>query len=235
MRDLENSQIRALSVGGLLVSAAFWLPLALGVKPQRYTADSSPPAVISALLLATAAVLAWQVYRARRKADPPAPGPGLWRWAAIGLGYLAVDEIARIHENLALWIRRLAFADEETPLTSRLDDVIIAAYLLVMLVILWRARAELAPFRRALAPMVVGVALAVAMVGLDLFTNDRTVVDALIEDRAEATRLYHLLGVLEEKCKVLAELMFVAALAACRSIVRPFRAAQPAVMPEPAG
>jgi hypothetical protein len=199
----------------------FWAPLALGVRPGRYSADSGPSAIISIIQLLVISVLAWQTYGVRRRELGAGRRSAACFWALMGFAFafLAVDEAARIHENAALWIRR-GLDLGETAFSSRLDDLIIAAYGVAGLAVLWRYRAELARFRPAWPLLAAGFVLLFAMVAMDLLTNRKDVIPHLVQDASLSRRILLWGAVAEEMFKVLAEGFFIGAFHACRELAR---------------
>ena len=59
--------------------------------------------------------------------------------------YLAIDEIIMIHENIDFFIHRI-FNIEETGLTDRIDDAIVAIYGLCGLIGIYLYRKELSNY-----------------------------------------------------------------------------------------
>jgi hypothetical protein len=184
---------------------------------------------VSFLLLLASALVLRHVYRLRRQQAlaPGRTGPSLlWLLMCIGFFYLAVDEIAFVHEGIDKLIH-LVFSIEQTAVTDRLDDLIPAAYGLIGLVVLWCYRAELSSFRGFWPWLVAGMFLLFASVGLDVLTHRKDILMAWIADRELAGYCWNKLNALEEVCKVVAELLFFGMFLGCRDTARRWNQAEP--------
>lgn len=205
-----------------LQAAVFWVPLAAGVRPMRYTSDSSLPAILSFCNLVVTGVVCWRTYRLRRSGGPFgwSASATIWALMAVGFVFLGIDEVARIHENLGAQLRRLAFNDEETLLSSRLDDLIIGTYGLIGAATVVGYRREFLPFRGALRVVALGFCFMFGMVVLDVLTHNREILEKFIADPKQVRFAFVWLSVLEEQFKLLAEGVFLGAFIYCLRVSR---------------
>ena len=142
--------VHAFALACLALALGVAVGLGLGDLDNQFR-ESGIVTYTSAALLALTAAMSLRIGRLRRA------GAGWsWRdprivWLAIGLGFvwLALDDLAQIHENLDRLLHRLA-GIEETPLTDRLDDLIILAYGLIGAGVMWACRSELRRFPQML-------------------------------------------------------------------------------------
>jgi hypothetical protein len=202
--------VHAFALACLALALGVAVGLGLGDLDNQFR-ESGIVTYTSAALLALTAAMSLRIGRLRRA------GAGWsWRdprivWLAIGLGFvwLALDDLAQIHENLDRLLHRLA-GIEETPLTDRLDDLIILAYGLIGAGVMWACRSELRRFPQMLGWLGIGAALLVLQVALDMLLNDASWVMSLgISARPD---LAHDLGeIAEESIKLLAEAAFLSA------------------------
>ncbi|MEM6911710.1 MAG: hypothetical protein AAF555_09005 [Verrucomicrobiota bacterium] len=63
-----------------------------------------------------------------------------WLVVAIGLLYLALDDLAKVHEHIDIYIHKAFRADRGHPITDHLDDVIVLAYGPIAAVFAYKAR-----------------------------------------------------------------------------------------------
>jgi hypothetical protein len=156
-----------------------------------------------------------------------------WIWWVISFGFifLAADEFLAIHEVTDLFIHDL-FNLQETPLTDRIDDVIIGLYVLFGLAILWVLRAEFYAFRKAMPWFKLAIMLIVGMLGVEWIAGYQHVIKEVVHSRT-AGLIKDSLYQLEESLKILAEAFLVLAF---HSVFRTqeYQAQQSSPLPEPA-
>jgi hypothetical protein len=171
--------------------------------------------------LATASWVVSQIYRLRRspgislRRDPAQ----LWAVIAFGFAFLAFDEALSIHERADVLLHWL-LSWEETALTDRIDDVIILAYGLAGLALLYWRRAEALRCRVALPWLALGFALLSATVILDVVTNREDILEALIADEPSRTAIHLVLSRMEESTEVLSQTAFLLGFLACLRTLR---------------
>ncbi|MGR3624966.1 MAG: hypothetical protein ACU0A0_01605 [Limimaricola sp.] len=201
----------AFAAAVLALALAVATGLALGDLDHQFR-ESGIVTYTSAALLALAAATSLRIGRQRRAGASLSLRDPRIVWTAIGLGFvwLALDDLAQIHENLDRLVHRLA-GIEETPFTDRLDDVIILAYGVIGAAIMWAYRSELRRFPVMLGWLAAGAVLLVLQVVLDVLLND----DAWVLFSGFSTArpdLAHDLGeIVEESVKLLAEACFLSA------------------------
>ncbi|EYD72473.1 hypothetical protein [Limimaricola hongkongensis] len=202
-------------VPGLFIGVAALLGLAVGLgllqgQLDRQFRESGIVTYGSVILLGLISWTSFAIGRIRRDRARP-----LWRdpravWTAIGAGFafLALDDLAQVHENLDKLIHSLAGA-EATALTDRLDDLIIALYGLAGLLVLWLCRAELKRFGRLLPWLGAGFAILALQVGLDVISNRDEWLDWLAVAEAARPLWRDAMTITEEAAKLFAEAAFL--------------------------
>lgn len=99
----------------------------------HYLGEKGPLTFLSFLQLAAIAVVAWMIFQARSTgADKFSPKQPAFLWAIVSCGFmlLAVDEMFQVHERIDYAVHDLLALDP-TPVTDRLDDVIVGLYGLI--------------------------------------------------------------------------------------------------------
>jgi hypothetical protein len=195
-------------------------PLLFGVSAKTLALESSPIQLLSFGQLVASAIICWKMFRVR------CPGPNarldapeaVWALMATGFLFLSIDELAQVHERLDSLIHT-AFGMEETGISDRLDDVIVAAYGLLGIVVLWKSRSELVRFRCVLPLIAIGFVFTFLMVTLDMVTNRNDVLPLFISEPAANESLAQWLNLAEEVFKLLAEGMFLGGFYECLQIV----------------
>lgn len=195
-------------------------PLLFGVPAKTIALESSPITLLSFAQLVASCVICWKVFRLRcPDAKPRLDTPqAVWAIMAAGFLFLSIDEAALVHERLDLLIHAV-FGIRETGVSDRLDDVIIAAYGLFGILVLWKSRSELVRFRRVLPLIAIGFAFMFLMIALDMVTNRNDVLPLFIPDPIAGDTLAHWLNLAEEVFKLLAEGMFLGSLYECLQMV----------------
>ena len=152
--------------------------------------------------------LAQQIFQTRRAAPAARDRQTalLWRVIAGGFIFLAADEFLSLHEVTDLLIHDL-LGWPETPLSDRLDDVILGLYGVVGLGVLVVYRHAFKPFRPALPWLKAGFILLFFMVAVDVITNGRDLLEHFFA-AGTADHLYTGLIHLEDAVKILAEAAF---------------------------
>jgi hypothetical protein len=165
---------------------------------------------LSAAHLVAMGVIAWRilVLRKAQTRQPILRSPLLvWALMAAGFLFLAVDELFEIHEQVDRAIHSL-FGITETSLTDRIDDLLVLLYLLIGLAAVCIARSELWRYRRTLPFFAAGFGLALAMVVLDVLTNDVDLLRMFVP-RAYLGSVFLWAIVAEDVLKVVAEAFFL--------------------------
>lgn len=216
MPELPSDSRRCASwlVGGHCVMIV--VLLLVGVRMIDLTGEGGVLTWVSGLQLLAGAVLCWRVGRAGAGTGAR---PFIWALLAAGFLFLALDDVARLHEAADDFIHT-AFGLHKTKWTDRIDDAIVAVYGLVGLALLYWRRADFRRFR-SVAPLVVaGFALFSVMAVVDALTSRGNLLRLMTADRAAFEGLKSWLGLAEESLKVVSEAMFLGALAGCRQIAR---------------
>ncbi|MDB6071376.1 MAG: hypothetical protein JWL81_2547 [Verrucomicrobiales bacterium] len=190
-------------------------------NPSRYFGEGRYTTFLSAAQLLGIGLLSWRIFRLRvvnsskkfsdTTESDTAGGRWIWLLMAAGFLFLAIDEVAQLHERMDRGIIRF-FNLPRTPLTDRIDDAILAAYGLAGLALMWCCRRELLNFRRAmLGPMLAGFAAMFVGILCDTAANDNHYLFRLTGDLAAAQALNGWFSALEGAFTLLPEAMFLTA------------------------
>ncbi|MBE7381147.1 MAG: hypothetical protein F6J95_007030 [Leptolyngbya sp. SIO1E4] len=133
----------------------------------------------------------------------------VWQIISLGFVFLAADEFLSIHEVTDLFIHDI-FNLQETGLTDRIDDLIVALYGVVGIGVLVAYRDELKPYKKVFPLFTYGFLLLFIMVGLDTLTNEKDLLKALLNSNQIDT-IYTWLIHLEDSLKIFAEAYFMMA------------------------
>ena len=190
-------------------------------SPMRYFGETGIITWFSCLQLLVLCGLSWYIYVIRKKAenvtDSHKPSHELWKWIAGGFLYLAIDEKAKIHENLDRLIHQI-FAIEETRLTDSMDDIFVLCYGLLGLYLLYKFREEFKHYFGVIHLFGIAFFLKLLMVALDIYTNDETVFADWFSNPEQGKILLDWMQTLEDSFKILAEGVFIGAFLACIKI-----------------
>jgi len=203
------STIKFLSI--ILAIDAFCISLALllGDTPDRHFNEISFITLLSAIQLVACSILSWKIFKLRSLSsskDPASKNSGLyivWKVISLGFIYLALDEVAQIHEGLDKLIHYL-FHIKETRITDRIDDVIVGIYVIIGLIILVIFKREIKIYPRINYYLIPIFILLFGMVALDTITERHDVVRFFIEGKYFINLAFHWLRALEEICKIIA-------------------------------
>ena len=182
----------------------------------------------SGFLLLGIAWLCFQMRRLRHVAPGRTfwkPETAIWGLMALGFAFLAVDEVAEVHESMDKLIHRV-FRLRETNLTDRIDDMIVGLYGLTGIGALFAYRKELTRHKHVAPFLAAGIILFFAMVALDALTNRMDVLRAVFKANLTAD-LVTVLVVAEESCKLYASASFFLGLYSAVHRARP--ASHPAI------
>ena len=202
----------------LAVLLALGLGFAWHQNPTAYTGEGDPITWLSFAHLLVTGSLAGGVFYCRTGGSLD---PAVWRqpvfvWLLIALGFLflAVDEVAKVHESLDRSVHRF-LQRPETALSDRLDDAILLGYGLVGAAVLYVYRSELLSYRTVLPLVVCGFVLFLFMGLLDALVNRPDVFLFMGISQEGSVSLGKWLGGVEEGLKILAEAAFLGAAYSC--------------------
>jgi hypothetical protein len=187
----------------LLIDLIFILvAISIGQTPDKYFKERTFITYFSTFQLLGCSLLAWQTFKLR-KINLQTKSYILWAIFAFCFFYLAIDEVIQIHENLDRGIHKL-FHMKMTNITDRLDDCIVALYLIGGFVILYFFRSEIKIYPGLLNYLIVGFIFAFSMVSLDFITERKDVVRFLIANHDIRKVVYVWLRTIEEIFKLFA-------------------------------
>lgn len=164
--------------------------------------------------LLISSIFAWKTFLIRGKKGKAL----LWLAISIGFLFLSIDEVARIHENMDSIIHKKLLHMKETPLSDRLDDLIIGIYALIGCSVLYAFRIELKRFKQALPYLITSLLMIFLMVITELISNRYDLLPELIHNENLAKGVYHICKVGEEAFKLYAEALLATAFYCCLAI-----------------
>ncbi len=191
-------------------------------SPMRYFDETGIISWFSCLQLLILCGLSWYIFGIRKKVEVTGLHKSphkLWKWIAVGFLYLAIDDIAQIHETLDLLIHQI-FAIEETRLTDSMDDIFVLFYSLFGLYVLYIFREEFKHYLGVIHLFAIAFFLKLLMVALDVYTNDETVFSDWFSNPEPGKILLDWVQTLEDSFKILAEGVFISAFLACSEIAK---------------
>jgi hypothetical protein len=168
--------VLSLAMGLAVIVFSVWLATSRGKKPDYYFGEKRLETLASVGVLLWSAGVCLAIALKRVPVTPFAP---FWRNSAILFGYLALDDLLQIHENLDRAIHWVFRADPKHPVTDHLDDVIVLSYLFIAIAIAWRHLPRLLRLTAMLQMLAAGAALTVAMVAMDMMGDNKVVEDGL--------------------------------------------------------
>lgn len=149
-------------------------------------------------------------------------------WLLIGLGFLflAADEMFEIHEQMDYSIHS-RIGMEENSLSDRIDDGIVASYLVIGIGFLLRFREEFIPYQRASRYVGAGFVLSTIMIVIDVLCNRQDLLSIFISDSQCCRDVWLALEIFEEMVKLLASGMFLSGAVVCVGITHRMNVKQP--------
>ncbi|MFV0360874.1 hypothetical protein [Tropicimonas sp.] len=204
---LEALTGRRLLVGTTLVLLVSLLlgQLAAG-DPGLMFEESGTVTLASFFFLLAIARVNGRIFTLRRsKALPLWDDPAvIWALICLGFVFLAFDEVAEIHERADKWLHHILRL-QETALSDRIDDFIIAIYGMTGLALIWRYRSEFAHSTRLRNWLGAGVGITFLSVILDMLGNRSDVLRAFGLSLQHADTVQGWIDIVEECCKLFAE------------------------------
>lgn len=191
--------------------------------PSRWYREGRLMTWLSFVQIIMAGCLAHQLYLIRRA------GPrfdwkeqaSVWRLAAIGFFFLALDEMFRIHQAIDRYGHRL-LGLEITDLSDRADDLLVGLYGVIGIAVLLYYRREFFRFRRSFGWFGAGFVTFFLMVTLDVVVNGDDWISAFLPARYLSSAVSWF-STLEDTLKQLGEVFFVCAFARCLEIAKQAR------------
>jgi len=141
----------------------------------------------------------------------------IWLIMAVAFVFLSIDELGMIHEYVDIFIHKI-FSIEETALTDRIDDMLVALYGLVGIMGLYYYREELKKYREATVLFITGFIFFFAMISLDLLFNTDDILRLFFSNVSTLHNLDYWLDIIEDIIKIIAEGIFIVAFYRCYEI-----------------
>ncbi|EDX87327.1 hypothetical protein S7335_5035 [Synechococcus sp. PCC 7335] len=142
----------------------------------------------------------------------------IWGIISAGFAFLALDELATIHEGIDKLIH-IVFNLQETGLSDRIDDLIVGLYGVAAIALLVIYRQELKRYRFVFPYVLGGFVLLFCMIGIDTLTNRDDILLTFLS-ATQSDSLLSWIFILEETCKLVSEVFFVTAAKYCEQIGR---------------
>jgi len=165
--------------------------------------------ILSTLQLGTTAYLLLNIFMEKKKP--------VWILMALGFAYLAIDEYFQFHEAIDTLIHNV-FNMKETPLTDRIDDVIIGIYGIMGILILIYYHNDFSEFKKSFIYFKIGFLLFFLSFLFDLISNGNNFFQIFIKNIPRATNLNYAVHYLEETLKVTSEAFFITTFYLCYNI-----------------
>ena len=202
---------RVLWANIVLILFAVTLGLVKTGNPSRYFGEGRFTTGVSCLQLLIVAALAFRIFALRRQATPPV-GMRALLWILIGCGFvfLALDDAFQIHEQIDGLIHK-TFHLQQTGLTDRIDDAIIALYGIAGLAVLWLFRSALLHFKAMLPTLGAGFFALVASIVFDTLSNRDDLIYWVFGNRALSKKVEGWLAVGDGASELIAEGLFIVA------------------------
>lgn len=209
----------------LIITIAFARAAFLDISPKTYfneIDDRGYVTYISFLQLIIAAVLAKKISRIAKFSSKLRKSSSVWLICSIVLFFLALDDLVGIHEQIDLWIHDL-FELEKTNLTDLIDDFIVGLYLVLVTIFLAFQWQNLKIFNPVFIFFKIGFILALAMIILDLVSNNTLFISKIIENETLQSEIQQWLGAVEDSIKIYAEGLFMVGIYGCWQIANSLR------------
>ena len=211
---------RVILLNLLAIFATIAIAAPLG-RLYRQFEDGGFITYFSVIQLFVLSYITGKTFNIRKQAFPLAPWKSpvaIWGIFSLGFSFLALDDLLMIHEFFDKTIHQL-WQIQETGLTDRIDDAIIALYAVVAIALLVIYRQELKRYRPALPAAVAAFGLLFAMVAVDAITNRNEILEMLFSaSTAEGIQAW--VFTVEDGLKLLAEGFYVAAAHRCLQLAR---------------
>jgi hypothetical protein len=166
---------------------------------------------LSVFQLLAIAWLTYKIFRLKKqsKLSVKKSAKIFWGILAGGFVFLAADEFLSSHEITDLFIHDI-FSIQETPVSDRIDDLIVGLYGCFGVGLIWLNRHEVTTSKRAFSFLKTGFLLMIFMVAIDTFSNDQGFLERFFSP-ITADLVQHYLYQLEDSLKILIEACFLVA------------------------
>jgi hypothetical protein len=207
MKPAQRILVLFLAVNLAVIAAAVILGLSKTGNPSRYFGEGRFTTAVSCAQLLLVAFFAFRIFAARRALSAKLfAGPALWLFVAAGFVFLAADDAFKIHETLGRLLRG-AVPSGGGPM----DDLVLVAYGLAGIAMLWLYRRELRPMRVMLPPLAIGFIFAAAAILSDALGDKPGLLLRFVGDLVRAKKLQGWADVGDGGFTLLAEGLFASA------------------------
>jgi hypothetical protein len=192
-------------------------------SPIEYFEETEVMTLMSSIQLLILAGLCWKIANYRKQASSQRKtwkSPvNLWRILTVGFIFLALDDYFEIHENTDHFIHWI-FAIQETPITDRLDDIILISYSMIGSYFIYNFWYEFKRYKPAFKLFIIAFILTFIMGIFDWYNNDETLVQYWVTNPQYQELVYDCLQTVEESLKLIAEGVFIAAFCVCLNVAQ---------------
>jgi len=129
----------------------------------------------------------------------------IWLLMSAGFVFLTLDEGFQFHEAMDLMIHKI-FSIEETGWSDRIDDLIIAAYAVFGVGMMYIYRSEFKPFRGFIPYLIIGIILTGVTVVCDVISNRDDMLSMVFSDHDTVLSWKNWMSVAEGAATLLAEM-----------------------------
>ncbi len=202
--------------------AIFWA-IIQKESPIEYFEETEIMTLLSSLQLLVLAGLCLKIANVRKQVSSQSKTwkypINLWRMMSIGFVFLAVDDYFEVHEKTDHFIHWI-FGIQETPLTDRIDDIILISYSVIGSYFIYSFWHEFKQYRPAFRYFILAFILTAIMGIFDWYNNDETLVQYWITNPQYQELVYDCLQTVEESLKLIAEGVFISAFYVCLNQAR---------------
>lgn len=212
---------------GLVLLVVIVLGIVLGVLHPSipigwHFGEGDPITIASVLGLIACASISHRIATLRgqgglRVERANASSAAMWRLFTFAFAFLAADELLRIHETFDRYLHKL-LGVRPVGITDHLDDLIVCLYGVAIVVVMLRNLPEVLRYVEAVWFCAGAFILAACSVALDFLASAKWYWRGILSDDLQIQLLIDVLDVIEEVCKVYAELCFIGALLVCLRI-----------------
>lgn len=198
----------------LLLSFDFLLTVFLALfteDSRKYYKEGQLITIYSGLKLVVISYFSWKIFGTRKRAvniNSFNNSTTIWLIMSVGFLFLALDELALIHENIDKLIHYL-FDIEESSLSDRIDDLIIFLYAVIGIYILYKYKDEILLYNFFIKYIIASLILLFVMIVADVLTNTPDILLWFIPDRNDYKPIKDTLDYIEEITKLFSESVLI--------------------------
>ena len=178
---------------------------------RKYYKEGQLVTLYSGLKLITISVIAYKIFKFKKgnfSFHVLKYSISIWLIMSAGFLFLAIDELALIHENIDKLIHHI-LGIQESSLSDRIDDLIILVYAIIGIYILYRYKDEILKYNFFIKYIIISFILLFIMIVADVLTNKSDILMWLMPDRNEYKPVKDTLDYIEEITKLFSESILI--------------------------